>query len=106
MRLEGWPQSTDLEPSFETRTKARAPQDEGGDKFTVSTDPFIGIDRLVHWDTSERVSGITSRPYSSMHRIIFSCCRAPALYFMSKRDRPRALTVAAILCATVAGEPT
>src|SRR6195256_6077664 len=32
-RLEGWTQRTDSRPSFETRARARAPQDEVGDIF-------------------------------------------------------------------------
>src|ERR1043165_1080651 len=50
--------------------------------------------------------GATLRPYNSMQRIIFSCESGPALYFMVKRDRSNILHVAAILCATVSGEPT
>ena len=41
-----------------------------------------------------------------MQRIIFSCASVPALYFKSKRARPSALAVAAILRATVSGAPT
>ena len=50
MRLEGWPQSTDFEPFFETRAPERALHattakplrvDEGGDKLTAATDPFL-----------------------------------------------------------------
>ena len=34
------------------------------------------------------------------------CGNVPALYFMSKRERPSSLIVAAIFAATVPGEPT
>ena len=53
-----------------------------------------------------RTSGRTLLPYNSIQRIMLSCGNVPALYFRSKRERPRALAVAAILRATVSGEPT
>lgn len=56
--------------------------------------------------SSSRTRGMTSRPYSSMQRIIRSCRSGPALYFRSKRDSPRMDAVAAIFFATVSGAPT
>ena len=56
--------------------------------------------------SSSRTSGMTCFPNSSMLRIIFSCGSGPALYFMANRETPSNLTVAAILRATVCGEPT
>jgi hypothetical protein len=38
MRLEGWVQGMDSQPSFETPRKSAAPQDEVGDRFTSSQD--------------------------------------------------------------------
>ena len=39
-----------------------------------------------------------------MLRMSFSCERCPALYFMSKREMPSAVAVAAIFRATVSGK--
>jgi hypothetical protein len=49
---------------------------------------------------------MTFVPQSSMLRISWSCGSGPWLYFMSNRAMPSALPVAAILRATVCGEPT
>src|SRR5690606_18078539 len=53
-----------------------------------------------------RTRGATLVPNSSMLVIILSCDRVPLLYFRSKRVRPSAFIVFAILTATVSGAPT
>ena len=45
-------------------------------------------------------------PYSSTDLISWLCGMGPLAYFRSKRSSWSALTVAAIFCATVSGEPT
>ena len=56
--------------------------------------------------TSSRTRGMTSRPNSSMHRIMRSMRQRPgAVLHVESRDAEDSPRVAAIFFATVSGEP-
>jgi hypothetical protein len=71
-----------------------------------SIDADFNASKQCHYPIISLTIGITFSPNSAMQRVIFSCDREPAEYFMSKRERPSALTVAVMRRATVSGEPT
>jgi hypothetical protein len=71
-----------------------------------SIDAEFNAFRRNHHPTISRTIGITFSPNSAMQRMIFSCDKVPAEYFMSKRERSSALMVAVMRRATVSGEPT